>query len=146
LSSDGHDVETMLTVSGIAARCSGVASRREAGGSVLALRLTVAEAADLTAIRVDGRLANDGVAELDGVCRTARRPLVLDLTHLTGGSDAGVALLRRLAGEGVHLLGASPYVALLLACATPGPPAVPPDRRRQPPVPRRRRRARGGRE
>jgi len=106
----------------------------------MALRVTVAEAADLTTVRVDGRLANDGVAELDGACRRARRPLVLDLTNLTGGSDAGVSLLGRLAGEGVHLLGASPYIALLLAGATPGTPAAPPRRRR----PRRRGQPRAG--
>lgn len=80
----------------------------------MALRLTVSAREDLTVIRVDGRLAGDGVAELKRAYRTARRPLVLDLTHLATADDAGVLALRRLASEGVHLLGTSPYVALLL--------------------------------
>ena len=99
-------------------------------GETLALRVTVKEAVDLTTIRVDGRLRDDGVPELEGACRTARRPLVLDLTYLMGSGDAGVALLRRLAGEGVHLLGASPYIALLLAGTPPGLSADPRRRRR----------------
>jgi hypothetical protein len=40
---------------------------------------------------------------------------VLDLSQVTGASEAGVLLLRRLSDEGIHLLGASPYVTLLLA-------------------------------
>jgi len=109
----------------------------------VALRVTVTETADLTTIRVDGRLADDGAPELDDVCGRAKRPLVLDLTHLTGATDAGVSLLQRLAVEGVHLLGASPYIALLLAVTSPGPPTAPTRRRRAPSAPRRRRQARG---
>jgi hypothetical protein len=85
--------------------------------------VTVTEAVDLTIVRVDGRLTDDGAAELDG--RGAGRPPVLDLTNLTGGSGAGIILLWRLAAEGVHLLGASPYVTLLLMADAPGPPATP---------------------
>src|SRR5262249_49046407 len=78
-------------------------------------RLTVVERLDLTAIRLAGRLREEAVTSLRDTCDRARRPLVLDLSELTGASDAGVLLLRRLAGEGIHLLGASPYVSLLLA-------------------------------
>lgn len=46
------------------------------------LRVTMTEAAGVTTIRVDGRLANDVAGELDGACRRAQRPLVLDLTEL----------------------------------------------------------------
>jgi hypothetical protein len=48
--------------------------------------------------------------------------LVLDLSQVTGASDAAVRLLRRLTGEGIHLLGASQYVTLLLTAEEP--PAV----------------------
>jgi hypothetical protein len=65
-------------------------------------------------IRVDGRLVADGVLGLAEACRIARRPLVLDLTHLATTDDAGIVALRRLTSEGVHLLGASPYIGLLL--------------------------------
>jgi len=80
-------------------------------------RLMVSSAADLTTIRVVGRLRDDGVVLLANACDDAKRPLVLDLSELTGASDGGVLLLGRLAREGVHLLGASPYIRLLL-----GPP------------------------
>jgi hypothetical protein len=78
------------------------------------IRLTVVEREDLTVIRVDGRLVADGIPDLEEACRVARRPLVLDLTHLATTDDTGVVALRRLTGEGVHLLGASPYIGLLL--------------------------------
>lgn len=88
------------------------------------LRVTVSAREDLTVIRVDGRLTGDGVAELDRACGAARRPLVLDLTHLTTADGAGVVTLRRLAGEGTHLLGVSPYIALLLGGSVGTEPAA----------------------
>lgn len=80
----------------------------------MGFRVIVAEATDLTTIRPVGRLRDDAVALLGDACGGARRPLVLDLSELTGASEAGVLLLARLRAEGVHLLGASPYVRLLL--------------------------------
>jgi hypothetical protein len=80
----------------------------------MAFRLIVSELPDLTTMRLAGRLGDDAVAALNDACHHARRPLVLDLSQLTGASDAAVLLLRRLTGEGIHLLGASQYVTLLL--------------------------------
>jgi hypothetical protein len=101
----------------------------------VALRLIVSEAPDLTTIRVVGRLRDDGVALLVDACERSRRPLVLDLSEMTSLSEAGVLLLGRLAGNGVHMLGASQYVRLLLhadaALSTAGPrkERLPPPRR-----------------
>ena len=78
-------------------------------------RLIVSEAPDLTTVRVIGRLRDDGVVILDEACAAARGPLVLDLSELTGASDAGARLLGRLSDQGAHLVGASPYVRLLLS-------------------------------
>jgi hypothetical protein len=103
----------------------------------MALRVTVLETADLTVIRVDGRLAGEGVAELEEACRLAKRPTVLDLANLMAADDAGVLLLRGLVREGLHLLGASPYAALLLN-------APPPSGGSGGPVARSRRRGPGG--
>jgi hypothetical protein len=95
------------------------------------LRVTVSAREDLTVIRVDGRLAGDGVAELERASRSARRPLVLDLAHLATADDAGVLALRRLAREGVHLVGTSPYMGLLLGEGPgEGTPVLPPRRRK----------------
>jgi hypothetical protein len=93
-------------------------------------RLIVTEAVDLTTIRVAGRLRDDVVALLGDACDRARRPLVLDLSELTSASDAAVLLLRRLASQGVHVLGASQYVKLLLERADGVPVPLPPRRRR----------------
>jgi hypothetical protein len=93
----------------------------------MVLRVTVEPRSDLTVIRVDGRLGGAGLAEFERDCRTARRPIVLDLTHLASADDAALGLLRRLIEEGLHVLGASPYVALLLA--GPAPPRRPRARR-----------------
>jgi hypothetical protein len=102
-------------------------------------RLIVTDAPDLTTVRVAGRLRDDGVALLDDTCDGARRPLVLDLSEMTSASEAGVRLLRRLAGEGVHILGASHYVRLLLERADPAPIPHPLRKRRGPRAPRPRR-------
>jgi ABC-type transporter Mla MlaB component len=95
----------------------------------MAYRLTVMEKGDLTTVRVAGRLADDAVTPLTDACRRARRPLVVDLSQVTGASSAAVLLLRRLVGEGVHLLGASQYLTLLLAAEDP--PAIDRSRRRR---------------
>jgi hypothetical protein len=89
----------------------------------MAFRLTVMETRDLTTVRVAGRLADESVIPLTDACGRARRPVVVDLSQVTGASNAAVRLLRRLGGEGVHLLGASQYVTLLLA-AEDSPPAI----------------------
>jgi hypothetical protein len=97
----------------------------------MAFRLIVTEAGDQTTVRVAGRLADDAVIALADACGRAPRPLVVDLSQVTGASSAAVLLLRRLSGEGVHLLGASQYVRLLLADDS-SPPIGPARPRRLP--------------
>ncbi len=103
----------------------------------ITFRLTVSEMPDLTTMRLAGRLGDAAVASLNDACAGARRPLVLDLSQVTGASDAAVLLLRRLTGAGVHLLGVSQYVALLLAAEKPPVTARPRPLRRQPQDPSR---------
>jgi hypothetical protein len=92
----------------------------------MGFRLIVCEAADLTTIRAVGRLREDGVIVLADGCAGVSRPLALDLSELTGASEAGVLLLEQLRREGVHLLAASPYIRLLLErVAGSSSPAVP---------------------
>ena len=100
----------------------------------MGFRLIASESANLTTIRVVGRLRDDAVAPLSDACGAAKRPLVLDLTELTGASEAGVLLLTRVREEGAHLLGASPYIRLLLerAATSPSPPARRRTRSRRP--------------
>jgi hypothetical protein len=98
----------------------------------MAFRLIVSEAADLTTILVAGFLRDDAVTVLGDTCAGAGRPLVLDLSDLTSASEAGVLLLRRLASEGIHVLGASHYMRLLLERAANVPGASAPRRQRRP--------------
>jgi hypothetical protein len=100
-------------------------------------RLIVSEMPDLTTMRLAGRLGDDAVVALNDARDSARRPLVLDLSQVTGASDAAVLLLRRLTGEGIHLLGASQYVTLLLTAEEPPAVARPQPRGRRPQDPLR---------
>jgi hypothetical protein len=70
-----------------------------------------------TLVRVDGRLAGDGVAELERVLESTTSPARLLVHHLRGADDPGLAVLRRLAEQGTPLDGLSPYIQLTLAGA-----------------------------
>jgi len=78
------------------------------------LRLTVNREAGSTVVHVDGRLAVRGVDDLERAVTGATGGVILDLTNLLSADDAGIAALRLLTRRGVHLRGASPYMALLL--------------------------------
>jgi anti-anti-sigma regulatory factor len=78
------------------------------------LRLDVVPESGRVVVRVHGRLAGGAVTELERVCRSTSRPLVLDLTHLMSADDAGIETLRRLVTDGVECIGVSRYLALLL--------------------------------
>jgi hypothetical protein len=96
----------------------------------MAFRLTVEQRADLKTVRLAGRLGDDAVTPVNEACERSGQPIVLDLSEVTGASDAGVVLLHRLTREGVHLLGASQYMTLLLNAEKP-PAAARPRRDRQ---------------
>ena len=109
----------------------------------MAFRLTVSKGSDLTTVRIAGRLGDDAVTPLQDACGGARRPIVVDLSEVTGASEAGVMLLHRLTRDGIHLLGASRYITLLLAAEKPSP-ARPRARRHQAPAESRKSRRRAG--
>jgi hypothetical protein len=77
-------------------------------------RLDVSPEPGRAVVRVHGRLAEGAVQELQRVCREATGALVLDVTYLLSADDMGLATLRGLATDGAHLVGVSPYLALLL--------------------------------
>ena len=86
------------------------------------LRLSVTETGGSTTVHVDGRLMASGLSELKRLVRGLEGPIVIDLSNLLSADDAGVAELRSLAGRGAKLIGASPYVSLLIGhdCASRG--------------------------
>jgi anti-anti-sigma regulatory factor len=83
------------------------------------MRLTVSVSDTGTVVQADGRLSRLGVAELEGVVRTTNGPVTLDLTNLLSADDAGVAVLRSFSDKGVRIIGASPYMTLLLKSERP---------------------------
>ena len=83
-------------------------------------RLTVRVQDTGTVVHADGRLSRRGVGELEALVRAASGPVTFDLTNLFSADDAGVAALRSFVGRGVQLVGASPYITLLLEARRPG--------------------------
>ena len=77
-------------------------------------RVDVSPESGRTVVRIHGRLGGAAVLELKRACREASGSLILDLTYLMSADDAGIAVLRRLAIDGVPLAGMSPYLRLLL--------------------------------
>ena len=66
-------------------------------------------------LHLEGWLEGDNVGELERVARGAAEPLRLDLTGLRSTDTAGLEALRALRAQGAVLVGASPYLRLLLA-------------------------------
>ena len=65
-------------------------------------------------MKLDGRLTGEAVLELRRVCEGVKGHLVLDLTDLQFADRQGVGVLRELRAQGTELIGASPYLRLLL--------------------------------
>jgi hypothetical protein len=73
---------------------------------------------DRTTLKVSGTLRGPAVDELERVCRQADGRLFVDLREVMTVDGFGVVLLNELAAKGARLVGASPYVKLLLETQT----------------------------
>ena len=65
-------------------------------------------------IRLEGWLEGESVAELERVIDGGSGPLRLDLTELRSADPAGLDALRVLRATGASIVGAPPYIRLLL--------------------------------
>jgi hypothetical protein len=65
-------------------------------------------------VRLEGWLEGEGVAELERVINGDSGSLRLDLSELRSADAAGLAALRALRASGASIVGASPYIKLLL--------------------------------
>jgi hypothetical protein len=65
-------------------------------------------------LRLEGWLEGESVAELERVINGGSGPLRLDLTELRSADPAGVDALRVLSAAGASIVGATPYIRLLL--------------------------------
>jgi hypothetical protein len=96
------------------------ATRREAlawrfhESPTVTMRITVAPGDRTNTLRVDGELLGDDVAELLRVCEEQQGPKTLDLAGVRFVDVRGVSALHDLRARGAAILGASPYVRLLL--------------------------------
>ena len=86
------------------------------------LRITAETEGTTRIVRVDGRLAREGVGELEGVLRDTTGPLRLELSGLRSADVAGLKALRSLREAGAELSGMSPFIALRLETIDPGAP------------------------
>jgi len=90
------------------------------------MRLRIAKKTSRTRVvvlQVDGELAREGVAELKRVCASITGRMRVDLSNLRSADDAGLATIRDLESAGAEVVGASPYIRLLLAVRTPDAPS-----------------------
>ena len=78
----------------------------------LDLHVTIERGADCDSVRVAGRLAAEGVRELERACEGKHR-LRLDLSELVSADEEGTRLLCRLVDAGAVLVGTPPYIDLL---------------------------------
>ncbi len=78
------------------------------------LRITEERLGQVTVMHVMGRLAGEGVEELNRTCQMSGMPLRLDLAGLLHADEVGLSLLRSLRDSGAELTGASPFLELLL--------------------------------
>ena len=80
----------------------------------MTLRITPIGPESPAAVKLDGRLTGEEIAELRRACEGVNGRLVLDLTDLQFADRQGVSELRALRAHGAEIAGASTYIRLLL--------------------------------
>jgi hypothetical protein len=92
------------------------------GCALVTLRMAFGEDAGVQVIRLAGWLEGEAVAELERVVSGRAQPLLIELTELRSVDPAGLMALRALRARGARLVGARPYIRLLLGTEPSGPP------------------------
>lgn len=80
------------------------------------LKISKAERASEIEVRLEGKLLEPWVCEVETACwpLDAGRSITLDLTEVQFVDDAGASLLRRFAEQGVQVVGCSDFIKRLL--------------------------------
>lgn len=78
------------------------------------IRITTTQKESVTTVKADGRLLSADTAELIRACDVCPAPLVIDLSDLTFADDEGAEVLKKLRAGGATLVGARPYVAMVV--------------------------------
>ena len=71
-------------------------------------------------IALHGRLSGPEIAEFQSACASEAPPIRIDLENLSGASPDGILALKEQRARGARLVGASPYIELLLSGRTGG--------------------------
>jgi hypothetical protein len=82
--------------------------------ATLTARIDVAKGASGASVRVAGRLDESAARELWRLCLLQTGVLILDLEDLTSADPAALETLRGLRDRGCRIVGAWPYIRLLL--------------------------------
>jgi len=77
------------------------------------LRLVVRNEASSKTVEVHGELVREALPEFDSLCRP-RAGLIIDLSNVRRVDTAAAARLRELSVSGVALVGASPFISMLI--------------------------------
>jgi len=80
----------------------------------MTLYIACCSESDVRVVRLEGSLEAEVVAELDRVVGEGSGPIRLELSELRSVDQAGLAALRTLRAAGASIVGASPYIKLLL--------------------------------
>lgn len=78
------------------------------------IRFTCKDEGFTKTVRISGRLEEQHLSKLQTACNTDAETLTLDLSELQSADSTGVGWLHTRAVEGAAIVGASPYIALLL--------------------------------
>lgn len=81
----------------------------------MTLYIACASVSDVRVFRLEGWLEGEAVAELERVIAGGSGPLRIDLAELRSVDKAGLAALRAHRAAGAAIVGASPYIRLLLS-------------------------------
>jgi hypothetical protein len=92
----------------------------------LAFRLSRCDKGELVSVALHGWLNEDVLSEFERECEPIGARLWLDLSHLVGADEAGLRALNRRAKAGIRLVGASPYIQLLLKSQSAADDLMPP--------------------
>ena len=79
-----------------------------------------------TMVSVAGNLAENHLAELEEHCAAAETAVIFDLTDLKTADKVAIGWLSTRVAEGDEVLGASPYIRLLLERYQKGPEPLSP--------------------
>jgi hypothetical protein len=80
----------------------------------LTARIEFAPGAGGLSVRVLGRLDEPTARQLLDMCSGREGVLIIDIEEMTSADRFAVESLKRLQGAGARLVGASPYIAMLL--------------------------------